>query len=424
MNLQNTRPSSDYVNAPPHSGQFDPMRPKIHNLNALHNPLTISTATRGKEFKRTVSLFSNEKIIAILEMGFGPLYQFRCSKLNRALCQMLVDNFDVGNSTIKIHGRHLAVNRVDFQRVMGVRDGGCDVNLGGSLDDPDILEIRKKVFGNPKEISIDVLRKIVVEAKTADDTFRICFSLYAMSTLLCPKYPGHVDGRYLSAVKDPNAIHMNNWATLGFTMLLEGISLFQRTRQPYMGGCLVFLQLFYLDAVAYSLCIVPKSAPPVMTWGIKEAKRLYDRVEELGGFHCENIYVTKRFSGARTEAPSGSIDVSTGMKTNVHDDLTQVKADVCGVESNLTILSSTVGTMQPDIVWLKGAIGALEKAVEDLASQGVGSIVSGVMTRLFSSDSIVRSGHMHEPDTAENQDKPQTFHSHSPRLHNDSPMVC
>ncbi|KAK9903068.1 hypothetical protein M0R45_001284 [Rubus argutus] len=169
----------------------------------------------------------------------------------------------------------------------------------------------------------------VVDAKSADDTFKICFSLYALETLLCPSSPGHVDGRYILAVKDPNAIHLNNWATFRFSMLLE------------------------------------------------EAKRLYDRVEDLGGFHCNSIYVTKRFSGVRSDAPSGSIDVSTGLETNFVDDLTQVKADVCSVESSLSILKSTVGTMQPDIVWLKAAIGTLEKSLEELTSQGVGNMVAG-----------------------------------------------
>lgn len=418
------RTSNDDVKASPHIGEVVPVSPMLESSKALHNPVTIHTATRGKEFKRTISLFSNEKIIAILEMGFGPLYQFRCSKLNRALCQMLVDNFDVGSSTIKIHGRQLSINQLDFQRVMGVRDGGCDIDLRGSLDVPDIMDLRKKLFGNTKEISIDVLRKAVVDAKSPDDTFKICFSLYALATVLCPSSPGHVDARYILAVKDPNAIHLNNWATFGFSKLLEGITMFQRTRQPYIGGCLVFLQLFYLDSVAYSLCIVPKSAPPVMTWGINEAKRLYDRVEELGGFHCDNIYVTKRFSGVRSDAPCGSIDVSTGLKTNFVDDLTQVKADVCGVESNISILRSTVGTMQPDIVWLKAAIGTLEKTLEELTSQGVGNLVAGVMTRLFSGDSITRYGQRHEPETTEKQYKQKTLHSQSPTSQNESLMVC
>lgn len=101
------RTSNDDVKASPHISEVVPVHPMLESSKALHNPVTIHTATRGKEFERTIFLFSNEKIIAILEMGFGPLYQFRCSKLNRALCQMLVDNFDLGSSTIKIHKRQL-----------------------------------------------------------------------------------------------------------------------------------------------------------------------------------------------------------------------------------------------------------------------------------------------------------------------------
>lgn len=195
-----------------------------HGLTTLPT-VTISTVTRSKEFKRTVSSLSNEKIIAILKMGFGPLYHFRCSNLNRVLCETLVDNFDVRNSTIKIHGRQLSITKVDFQRVMGVRDGGCDVDLRRSMDHPEIVGVRNNIFGNAKELNIDVLRKHVVHSCTADDTFKLCFSLYAMATLLCPTTLGHVDPRYLVVVRDPNAVNLNNWASFCFNHLVEGISL-------------------------------------------------------------------------------------------------------------------------------------------------------------------------------------------------------
>lgn len=236
---------------------------------------------------------------------------------------------------------------------MGVRDGGCDVDLRGSMDHPEIEVMRKKIFGKSKELSIDVLRKHVVDSRTADDTFKICFSLYAMATLLCPTTPRHVDPSYLVAVRDPNALHLNNWASFCFNQLVEGISMFQRTRHTYIGGCLVFLQLFYLDVVAYSLCIVQKSVPPVLTWGMNEAKMVYDRVEESGGFQSESIYVTKRLSGGRTESTtSGSVDVSTGIRTNCWEDLTEVKSDVCAVKSEVNILRSSVREMKPDIMFL------------------------------------------------------------------------
>lgn len=156
----------------------------------------------------------------------------------------------------------------------------------------------------------------MVDSHTIDDTFKICFLLYAMATLLCPTTPGLVDPRYLVDVRDSNAIHLNNWASFCFNLLIKGISMFKRTRHPLIGGCMVFLQLFYLDVVAYSLCIVQKGVPPVLTWGINEAKMVYDRVEESGGFQSESIYVMKRLTGGRIESTSRSVDVSTGIRTN------------------------------------------------------------------------------------------------------------
>ncbi|KAK9943204.1 hypothetical protein M0R45_008820 [Rubus argutus] len=374
--------------------------------------VTISTATRLKEFKRTVSSLSNEKIIAILEMGFGPIYQFRCSSLNLVLCQTLVDNFDVCNSRIKIHGRQLSITKVDFQRVMGVRDGGCDVDLRGSMDHPEIEVMRKKIFGKSTELNIDVLRKHVVDSRTADDTFKICFSLYAMATLLCPTTPGHVDPSYLVAVRDPNALHLNNWASFCFNRLVEGISMFQRRRHTYIGGCLVFLQLFYLDVVAYSLCIVQKSVPPVLTWGTKEAKMVYDRVEENRGFQSESIYVTKRLSGGRTESTtSGFVDVSTGIRTNFWEDLTEVKSDVCAVKSEVDILRSSVREMKPDIMFLRTAISTLEESLGLLKSLGVGHLVSTMLKSVLAADSNVPLERMQEDLNGDHQyeaDTPET----------------
>lgn len=152
---------------------------------------------------------------------------------------------------------------------------------------------------------------------------------------------------------------------------------------------MVFLQLFYLDVVAYSLCIVQKSVPPVLTWGIKEAKMVYDRVEESGGFQSESIYVTKRLTGGRTESTSGSVDVSIGIRTNFWEDLTEVKSDVCVVKSEVDILSLSVCEMKPDIVSLRTAIITLEHSLGLLKSFGVEHLVAAVMNSVLAADSNV-----------------------------------
>ncbi|KAK9922336.1 hypothetical protein M0R45_030804 [Rubus argutus] len=205
-------------------------------------------------------------------MGFGPLHLFRSSKLHRPLCQMLVDNFDLANCSIHIHGRSLSINHVDFELIMGVQDGGSPVDLDGSLDDPDIVELTRKVFGD-KEMSVDVLKNLIHNTKKADDTFRISFSLYALAILLCPSTSDKVDPRFLLPLRDPAAVCKNNWATLCFTKLVERLMLF-KDRSQYLGGCLVFLQLFYLDSIVSTPPTLYKNMVPATAWGKKESKRV------------------------------------------------------------------------------------------------------------------------------------------------------
>ncbi|PRQ39244.1 hypothetical protein RchiOBHm_Chr4g0423011 [Rosa chinensis] len=231
--------------------QEDGKNGSFHNSSG-EVPIRIRVAGRAKEFKRTVGKLSNEKVLAISDMGFGNIFMFRCSKLNLHLCQMLVDNFDVGSSCMKIHGRHLMISHEDFKRVMNVRDGTCEVDLAGGLDDANIVQLKSMICGSDSEISIDRLRSLVLETESANDIFKISFCLYAIGTLLCPTGDDHVDPRYLLPLREPSTIHSKKWSSYFFMKLVEGVSSNQSRRCLLVSGCIVFLQLFYLDVVAYS----------------------------------------------------------------------------------------------------------------------------------------------------------------------------
>ncbi|XP_061992304.1 uncharacterized protein LOC133710284 [Rosa rugosa] len=143
---------------------------------ALENEVTIRTTLRGKHFRRTMSSLSKEKILATYEMGFGTLHQIRCTKLNLPLCQMLVENFDVANSCIKIHGRNLTVSEEDFRRIMGVRSGGCDVDFEGSTVEHEILALKREIAGKESEITIGGLSRLLIESELVDDTYKVGFA--------------------------------------------------------------------------------------------------------------------------------------------------------------------------------------------------------------------------------------------------------
>lgn len=75
-------------------------------------------------------------------MGFGSLLHMRCSRLSRPLCQMMVEHFDPVNASVLIHGRTFYISHMDFERVMGLKNGWCDIDLMGDTDDMRMIESR------------------------------------------------------------------------------------------------------------------------------------------------------------------------------------------------------------------------------------------------------------------------------------------
>ncbi|XP_061999041.1 uncharacterized protein LOC133716347 [Rosa rugosa] len=347
--------------------------------------VTIRTACRGKHFRRTMSSLSDEKVAATYEIGFGSLHRFRCGKVNLPLCQMLVENFDVRNSCIKIHGRNLTITHEDFRRIMGVMDGGCDVNLEGSTEDPDILGLKSKLSRKEKEITIHGLRRLLIEFESTDDTFKVSFALYALATLLIPVTGIEVDPRYLIPLKDPNALGSKNWAKFAFAKLVEGVSSIQATRTGLAGGCILFLQLFYLDVVGNGIYIYPKIGKPVMMWSRDDLKRVYEKVESEGGFKSENVRVTKKYFRGNVLSGTGSVDPSTGIKTTVVDDLSEMRSDVGLVKGDIESLKLTVGR-------LRRAILTLESTVGELKANGLGGIVAKAIKQVFEDKSYTYGG--------------------------------
>ncbi|KAK9903754.1 hypothetical protein M0R45_000986 [Rubus argutus] len=155
-------------------------------------------------------------------MGLGPLDRLGCCKLNRELYQMLVDNFDVQRCSINIHGKSLLIDEWDFNRIMGVRNGGTKGKIEGSMSDPVIEALMSRLCDENKLITTDGLKKIVEECKEPDDTFHVAFTMYALAMLLCPTIPGRVDPMLLFAPMEPVSIANQALGRLMFSTLIEG----------------------------------------------------------------------------------------------------------------------------------------------------------------------------------------------------------
>ncbi|KAL6178886.1 hypothetical protein ACLB2K_050403 [Fragaria x ananassa] len=111
--------------------------------NDVDRDCGISIGCDPKAFKVVASRISNEKVVLIQELRFGPVRQFRCSEINMSLCKMLLDKFNVEKCTIKIHGRNLTVAEKDFDRLMRLRCRGTEVSLSKKvIHDPEVADLQ------------------------------------------------------------------------------------------------------------------------------------------------------------------------------------------------------------------------------------------------------------------------------------------
>ncbi|XP_050373006.1 uncharacterized protein LOC126790705 isoform X3 [Argentina anserina] len=349
--------------------------------NGGHIDGAIISACDPKQFKRVVKALSKEKINVIVGMGFGPVDSFRCSKLNMPLCRMLIERFDVLEQTINIHGRHLSITEKDFNRLMGLSCRGMEVDLHCSDVDDVVAKLKTKLHVEDDDISVDRLRDIVLSSPDEGEIFIVSFALYALSIMFCPSPTGHVDQQLLIPLRHPQDIRRKNWSRFAYKKLVEGVLSYQRSKGSHVAGCLVFLQLFYLSVLGERTLMIPRIEGPVRSFGRNECNRIYKWIEGLGGFYAtEGIWVTKRHTTVRSTTNSGSRDYSTGLKTNLVDDVSDLKRNMAVVKDGVERLESIARQMGPDVAYMRKSLMELHFSVLEKFGEGMEDFVSDVET--------------------------------------------
>ncbi|KAL6205864.1 hypothetical protein ACLB2K_023116 [Fragaria x ananassa] len=94
-----------------------------------------------------------------ISKGFGTLLQLSCTRVRHDLCGFLIGKLDTENCQIELHGKAMEVNSSDFNLIMSVPEGGSDVDLNGSIDDPDMKPLVDYYGGTSGNIHVSGLIK-------------------------------------------------------------------------------------------------------------------------------------------------------------------------------------------------------------------------------------------------------------------------
>ncbi|KAK3188742.1 hypothetical protein Dsin_028303, partial [Dipteronia sinensis] len=108
---------------------------------------------------------------------------------------------------------------------MGLENSRQTISLEG--DSKQIKELMEIYKGTSRGIKVNVLIEKIKNLRSADDEFKINFRLFVIGTVLCPQGGIYVSSSYLHVLKDVTVIHIMNWASWCFKLLIDGIRQFK-----------------------------------------------------------------------------------------------------------------------------------------------------------------------------------------------------
>lgn len=140
----------------------------------------------------------------VSSIGFGKLNEMKCGRLNRKLCEWLVERVDMVRSILNVHGTELELSSHSFGYMMGISDGGLNVELDGNMEE--VSGYLKLYESNSNRIHIKKLADILRHQNMADDQFKVTFTQFALCSVLCLVGGVHISSSFLFTLKDVERI--------------------------------------------------------------------------------------------------------------------------------------------------------------------------------------------------------------------------
>ncbi|PRQ24049.1 putative Ulp1 peptidase [Rosa chinensis] len=329
------------------------------------------------DFSKTIVSLPLEKISAIRDMGFGPLQTIGCPNLYEDVCHMMLNNLEPLNQTVVIHGRTFCITASDFERIMGVKDGGVDVDFSGGVNESVIAVLKKELDGNDGNITMNSLKDIVLNRREVDGIFKVAFVMYAMSGLLCPTEGNIVDHMLLVPLMKAESIRGLNWATYCCSKLQDAVLSMKPGDNGRISVCFLFLQLFYFDVVGTSLGLVDKSITPLIWWEVDMASELVEWIGQQGGVSTDNKRVwevERKDSWCNFKVPQEDQEWKS-TNASAYDKMKAVCSDMDCVKEDVDVLKDNVSQIVRVQEGMSMQIEGIQQSLKDLVPTIVKEVV-------------------------------------------------
>lgn len=208
---------------------------------------------------KLVSKLDDNKKDAIREIGFGGLLEIQCHSMPSCLLTWLIQHFNPTQCHIQLGGGQiLQVTARDVEITLGIPGSGPipKEDEDASEEEVDIIPRRYKW--------IDLLEELI--RMESGEEFKKKFVIFVCGCLLAPSKRAEHTTKLWRCLHLVEEIRNMNWAEYVRIKLCSQLQDFQLKRRKYVGGCIFFLMVFYLDRVSILNHHVHRTMPRVKAW--------------------------------------------------------------------------------------------------------------------------------------------------------------
>nr|GMD39998.1 Aminotransferase-like mobile domain containing protein [Ipomoea batatas]GME09498.1 Aminotransferase-like mobile domain containing protein [Ipomoea batatas] len=254
-------------------------------VNAVGN---FSTRFSLPSFVKRVKKLSEAQKEAVRRAGFGNLLLIPNQMLCKNLLVELMERWNCDKSAFVLPHGEITISLMDVVLILGLRVTGNPVSIG---DNTPFLNLERgygAVLWNRKITVASVEERLESLGETDDDDFLRLFLLYMFGTLLFPTTNGKIDSRYVYLLRDVDNVDQFAWGSAVLEDLFYWLSKRKRDNVQYVGGCLIFLQIWCYEHIDIARpCLIDNAVkfPRVCHWGSTKSHQrqwFIDKFKTLG----------------------------------------------------------------------------------------------------------------------------------------------
>uniref|UniRef100_K4AJR3 Aminotransferase-like plant mobile domain-containing protein n=1 Tax=Setaria italica TaxID=4555 RepID=K4AJR3_SETIT len=200
----------------------------------------------------------------VKSMWFHHLLDLSCNTMPKQLIMWLVNHFDVLTKTFILPNGSFTLSPLHIHQVLGIPVGGSPL---------------------PKAYNEDTRKLILEKTKCAGDKFKRVFSLFALTSCLCPTGSECASSEFYTAIHIPDRIITIDWAIVVLDKLVTSISKYPAKKScttAALGGCTFAMMVVYFELLDTSELNLPDSLPRISLWSTENVSTYIelDRINE------------------------------------------------------------------------------------------------------------------------------------------------